>query len=171
MSESIRTITFQGSPFTLTGTAVAVGDPAPEFEVLANDLSPITADALKGVVTVFVAVPSLDTPVCDAETRRFNLEAASMGDAVRLLCVSMDLPFAQSRWCGITDIDNLQTASDHRDAAFGTAFGILIKELRLLARAIFVVDTEGIIRYVQIVPELTNEPDYEAVLQAVKELL
>ena len=171
MSESIRTITFQGSPLTLTGTAVTVGEPVPEFAVLANDLSPVTNEALKGVVSVLVAVPSLDTPVCDAETRRFNLEAASMGAAVRLLCISMDLPFAQARWCGITDIDNLQTVSDHRDASFGMAFGILIQELRLLARSIFVVDTEGIIRYMQIVPELTNEPDYEAVLQAVKELL
>jgi len=171
MSETTRTVTFQGNPLTLVGSAVTVGTPAPNFEVLANDLSPVTSEALKGVVSVLVAVPSLDTPVCDAETRRFNLEAASMGDAVRLLCVSMDLPFAQARWCGITDIDNLQTVSDHRDASFGTAFGILIKELRLLARSIFVVDAEGIIRYIQIVPELTNEPDYEAVLQAVKELL
>jgi thiol peroxidase len=168
---STSTVTFQGNPLTLTGTAVNTGDPAPDFTVLANDLSPVTTGALKGRITILLAVPSLDTPVCDAETRRFNLEAATLGDTVSILCVSMDLPFAQARWCGIADIDNLQTVSDHRDASFGSAFGILIQELRLLARSVFIIDAEGIIRYKEIVPELTNEPDYEAVLQAVKELL
>lgn len=165
------TVTFQGTPLTLTGAAVNTGDPVPDFTVLANDLSPVSAGSLKGTVTILLAVPSLDTPVCDAETRRFNLEAASLGDNVAIHCVSMDLPFAQARWCGIADIDNLQTVSDHRDASFGLAFGILIQELRLLARAVFIIDADGIIRYKEIVPELTNEPDYEAVLQAVKELL
>jgi thiol peroxidase len=113
-------------------------------------------------------VPSLDTPVCDAQTRRFNAEAASLGDDVVILTVSMDLPFAQARWCGAAGIDAVVTLSDHREAAFGEAYGVLIRELRLLTRAVFVVDREGTIRYRQIVKEITDEPDYDAPLQAVR---
>ena len=123
------------------------------------------------VQTVIGSVPSLDTPVCDTETRRFNEEAARLGDDVRVVVVSMDLPFAQRRWCGAAGIDRVVTLSDHRDATFGSAYGVLIKELRLLARSVFVVDKKGVIRYIQLVKELTQEPDYEAVLKAVKACL
>jgi thiol peroxidase len=116
-------------------------------------------------------VPSLDTPVCDLQTRRFNQEAARLGPDVQILTISMDLPFAQKRWCGAAGIERVTTLSDHREASFGTAYGVLIKELRLLARAVFVVDKDGVVRYVQIVPELSREPDYEAALAAAKAAL
>ncbi len=144
---------------------------APDFEVVGNDLSAVRLSSFRGKVCVISSVPSLDTPVCDVQTRRFNLEAGKFGDDVSVLTISMDLPFAQGRWCGGAGVENDHTFSDHRDAAFGLAFGVLIKQLRLLARAVFVVDAEGIVRYMQIVPELTNEPDYEAVIDAVKGLL
>ena len=170
MNEATRTITFQGNTLTLVGEEVNIGDDAPDFEVLANDLTPVTFESVKDKVNVIVTVPSLDTPVCDLETKRFNQEAAALGDDVQVLCVSMDLPFAQARWCGAAGIENVRTVSDHRDASFGTAYGVLIKELRLLARAIFIIDKEGKIRYVQLVDELTNEPDYDDVLNDVKHI-
>ena len=117
------------------------------------------------------SVPSLDTPVCDAQTRRFNEEATSLGDDVVVLTISMDLPFAQKRWCGAAGVDKVVVLSDYRSGEFGRAFGVLIKELRLLARAVFVVDRDGTVRYIQIVDEITNEPDYDAALAAVKQLL
>ena len=170
MDERTGLITFQGNPLTLLGSEVKVGDDAPDVELLDNELNPVKLSSLKGKVAVLVAVPSLDTPVCDVETRRFNEEAASLGDDVAVVAVSMDLPFAQARWCGAAGIENVQTLSDHRDAAFGTAYGVLIKELRLLARAVFVVDRDGDVRYVQLVNEVTDEPDYEAALAAVRKL-
>ncbi|MHC4104403.1 MAG: thiol peroxidase, partial [Planctomycetota bacterium] len=138
-------------------------------EVLANDLSPVKLSSFRGKVCVICSVPSLDTPVCDIQTKKFNEQAALLGDDVVVLTISMDLPFAQQRWCGSANVENVQTLSDHAKAEFGTGFGILIKELRLLARTVFVVDKEGIIRYIEIVEEVTNEPDYEAALKAVKE--
>jgi len=138
--------------------------------VLANDLSPAKLSDFHGKVCVISVVPSLDTPVCDIQTRRFNEEAAALGDDVVVLTISMDLPFAQKRWCGAAGIENVQTLSDHRNAEFGKAFGVLIEELRLLARAVFVVDVNGIIRYKQIVEELTDEPDYDAAIRAVTEV-
>ena len=162
------TITFKGDPLTLTGNAVAVGDAAPDFEVLANDLSPVRLADFRGKAVVISAVPSLDTPVCDTQTRKFNERAAAFGDDVVVLTISMDLPFAQQRWCGAAGIENVQTLSDHRKAEFGNAFGLLIKELRLLARAVFVLDAKGVIRYKQSVEELTNEPDYDSAIEAVK---
>jgi len=164
-------VTMKGSPLTLVGNKVEVGDLAPDFEVVANDLSPVKFSSFRGKVCIISSVPSLDTAVCDTMTRRFNEEAGNLGDDVVVLTVSMDLPFAQERWCGAAGVKNVQTLSDHRDASFGNAFGVLIKELRLLARAVFVVDKDGIVRYTQIVNELTNEPDYEAVLKAAKELV
>jgi len=116
-------------------------------------------------------VPSLDTPVCDLETRRFNQEAATLGPGVAVLTLSMDLPFAQKRWCGAAGVDKVTTLSDHRDASFGAAYGTLIRELRLLARCVFVVDKDGVLRYIQLVKEIAQEPDYAAVLDAVKKLL
>lgn len=163
-------IKFHGNPLTLVGRQLKCGDRAPDFEVLANDLSSVKLSNFRGRVCVISVVPSLDTPVCDIQTRRFNEEAAALGGDVVILTISMDLPFAQKRWCGAAGIKNVQTLSDHRNAAFGKAFGVLIEELRLLARAVFVVDADGIIRYKQVVEELTNEPDYEAAMKAVAEV-
>ena len=160
-------ITFQGNPLTLVGNQLKPGDTAPDFEVLANDLSPVKLSDFHDKVCVISVVPSLDTPVCDIQTRRFNEEAAALGNDVVVLTISMDLPFAQQRWCGAAGIENVQTLSDHRNAEFGKAFGLLIEELRLLARAVFIVDANGIIRYKQIVDELTDEPDYDAAIRAV----
>jgi len=171
MSERTGLVTLHGNPVTLTGSAVGVGDKAPDFTVLDNDLSPVNLSSFRGRICVITAVPSLDTPVCDTETRRFNKEAEGLGPDVQVLVVSMDLPFAQKRWCGAAGIERVQTLSDHRDAAFGTAYGVLIKELRLLARAIFVVDREGVVRYVQLVKEVSQEPDYDNVIAAVRRLL
>lgn len=164
-----KTVTMKGKPFTLVGKQVKVGDSAPDFEVLANDLSPVKLSAFRGKVVVISSVPSLDTAVCDLQTRRFNEQAAALGDGVAVLTISMDLPFAQKRWCGAAGIENLQTLSDYRNAEFGGAFGLLIQELRLLARAVFVVDADGIIRYKQIVSELTKEPDYDSAIKAARE--
>ena len=171
MTERLGSITMKGKPLTLVGQEVKVGDPAPDFTSVANDLSEFRFSSLQGQVCVIDAVPSLDTPVCDIETRRFNDEAAGFGPAVTLLTISMDLPFAQKRWCGAAGVENLKTYSDHREAAFGLAYGVLIKELRLLARAVFVVDKNGKLQHVQLVKEVANEPDYEAVLQAVRALV
>ncbi|MDT8302227.1 MAG: thiol peroxidase [Sedimentisphaerales bacterium] len=169
MAERKDVIKFKGNPLTLVGNELKVGDTAPEAEVLANDLSPVKLSGFGGKVCVICTVPSLDTPVCDIQTRKFNEQAASLGNDVVVLTISMDLPFAQQRWCGAANVENVQTLSDHQKAEFGTAYGILIKELRLLARTVFVVDKKGIIRYIEIVDEVTNEPDYEAALSAVKE--
>ncbi|MBM3335280.1 thiol peroxidase [Candidatus Sumerlaeota bacterium] len=171
MTERTGIVTMKGNPLTLVGSEVKVGDPAPDFAVVANDLSVVRFSGFRGKVCLLCSVPSLDTSVCDMQTRRFNEQAAKLASNVAILTISMDLPFAQKRWCGAAGITRVQTLSDHRDAAFGTAFGVLIKELRLLARAVFVVDARGIVRYVQIVNELTREPDYEGALAALKQLI
>lgn len=163
-------ITFKKGPVTLIGNEVKVGDQAPDFTVLANDLSPVTLQNSEGKIRLFSVVPSLDTGVCDAQTRRFNEEAANLGDNVVIYTVSVDLPFAQKRWCGAAGIDAVQTVSDHRDLSFGEAYGVYIKELRLLARAVFVVDATGKVTYVEYVPEATDHPNYEAAIAAVKAL-
>jgi len=169
MSE--RTVTFMGNPLTLLGPELKVGAKAPDFSVLDNSLGPITLANYAGKVKIICAVPSLDTPVCDTETRRFNQEAANLKGDVVVLTISADLPFAQARWCGAAGIDKVVTLSDYRDRAFGNAYGVLIKELMLLTRSIFVLDASDTIRYIQMVPEITNEPDYAAALAAVKPLL
>jgi thiol peroxidase len=161
----------KGHFLTLVGQEVQVGDLAPDFEVIANDLSPFKFSTLKDTVCVISAVPSLDTPTCDIETRWFNDEAAKLGPDVAILTISMDLPFAQRRWCGAAGVDRVKTYSDHREAAFGQAYGVLIKELRLLARAVFVVDKAGTLHYMQLVKELANEPNYDEVLKAVARLI
>ncbi|NTV42887.1 MAG: thiol peroxidase [Syntrophobacteraceae bacterium] len=171
MAERSGAITFQGNPLTLVGNEVKAGQKAPDFEVLDNGLSPVKLSSFAGKVVVISSVPSLDTPVCDLETRRFNDEAGQLGGDVVILTVSMDLPFAQKRWCGAAGVTHVKTMSDHRDAAFGMAYGVLIKELRLLARAVFVVDKAGTLRYVELVKELTHEPDYDAALKAVQDCL
>lgn len=170
MKERTGMVTMKGNPLTIVGNEVKVGDEAPDFEVLSNDLSPVRFSSLRGKVCIISSVPSLDTPVCDTETRRFNEEAQKLGSDVALLTISMDLPFAQKRWCGAAGVTRVQTLSDHRDASFGTSYGVLIKELRLLARAAFVVDRNGVVQYVQLVKEITQEPDYEPILTAVREL-
>jgi len=167
MTERQGVITIHGNPLTLVGDEIKVGAPAPDVELLDNDLNPVKLSAYRGKVLVIASVPSLDTPVCDMETRRFNDEAANLGPDIELVTISMDLPFAQKRWCGAAGVKNLQTLSDHRQADFGLAYGILIKELRLLARAVFIVDRKGTVQYVQTVKEVTNEPNYEEVLQAL----
>ncbi len=171
MKETTGAVTLKGTPVTLVGNVVGVGDAAPDFEVLDNDLAPVKFSSFKGKACVLLSVPSLDTPVCDIETKKFNEEAARLGPDVVILTISMDLPFAQKRWCAATDVTNVKTLSDHRDASFGTSYGVLIKELRLLARAVLLVDREGVVRYVELVKEVAHEPDYEAVLAAVKELV
>lgn len=171
MSERKGIVTVFGNAMTLLGNAVAVGQKAPDFVALDNDLNPKTPADYAGKVLIIAAVPSLDTPVCDVETRRFNSEASKLGENVHILTISMDLPFAQKRWCAAAGIDRITTLSDHRDASFGINYGVLIKELRLLARSVFVVGKDGTVKYMEIVPEATNEPNYDAALAAAKALV
>ena len=160
-----------GNPLTLVGGELKVGDKAPDAVLLDNDLAPLSISSFKGKVLLLSSVPSLDTPVCDMETRRFNTEAAGLGPDAAVVTVSTDLPFAQKRWGGETGVDKVTTLSDHREAAFGEAYGVLIKELRLLARAVWVVDKEGVIQYQQLVKEVTEEPDYDTALVAARKYL
>lgn len=164
------TVTFQGNPLHLVGELPTVGQKAPDFTVLANNLSPRSLADYAGKVLVLVSVPSLDTPVCDLEVRRFNTEAAALSDKVHIAAVSCDLPFAQARWCGAAGVRSVETLSDYKDVDFGTRYGVLIEELRLLARAIFVVAPDGTLAYRQLVPEVTHEPDYAAALAAIRPL-
>lgn len=160
-------ITFNGGPVNLVGKPLQEGAPMPGFALAANDLSPITLKDTSGV-RVFVAVPSLDTPVCDLEVRTFNQRIAELGGAT-VWVVSMDLPFAQARWCGAAGIDAVKTVSDYKDRSFAAATGTMIAELGLLTRAVFVVDSSGTVTYAEYVPEVTNAPDYDAVIAKVKE--
>jgi thiol peroxidase len=171
MQERTGIITFKGNPFTLLGPELKVGDKAPDFTVVDSGLQPVSLATSAGKIRIISAVPSLDTPVCDTETRRFNQEAAGLPGNVVVLTVSLDLPFAQKRWCGAAGIDRVVTLSDYQERSFAGAYGVLIKELKLLTRAIFVVDASGVIRYIQIVPEVTSEPDYAAVIAAAKACL
>ena len=169
MNETYGEVTFLGNPLTLLGETPKQGDVAPDFCVLDGELNETNLSNFSGKVRVILAVPSLDTPVCDMEVRKFNETASLLSGDVKVLAVSMDLPFAQARWCGAAGVDNVIALSDHRDASLGAAYGVLIKELRLLCRAVFVVDRSGSLTYVQIVKEIADEPDYEAALAAVKE--
>ncbi|MBN1973392.1 MAG: thiol peroxidase [Sedimentisphaerales bacterium] len=166
--EEKKVVTMKGNPLSLSGNPVKIGNTAPDFKVIANDLSGVSLSSFRGKVCLIASVPSLDTSVCDIETRKFNEKAAKLGKNTVILTISMDLPFAQKRWCGSAGVEKVQTLSDYRYADFGEKFGVLIKELRLLARAVFIVDAKGIIRYIQIVDELTNEPNYEEALGALK---
>lgn len=170
MKERTGVVTFKGKPVTLLGPEIRVGDPAPDFTVVDTSLSPVKPGDFRGKVKVISAVPSLDTPVCDVETRRFNQEAAALGGNVVVLTISLDLPFAQKRWCAAAGVDRVKVLSDYQDRSFALAYGVLIRELKLLSRSIFVVDGKDIVRYVQHVPEIGQEPDYAAVLAAVKGL-
>lgn len=167
--ERTGVITFKGQPMTLVGPELKVGQKAPDFKALSTDLAEVSLASSAGKVRLISVVPSLDTGVCDKQTRRFNEEATKY-PSVNVLTVSMDLPFTQKRWCGAAGVERVETLSDHREASFGLAYGLLIKELRLLARAVLVVDAEDTIRYIEIVPEVGTEPNYEAALEALKEI-
>ena len=163
-------ITFKNNPVTLPGNEVKVGDQAPNFTVLANDLSPVTLQDTAGKIRLISVVPSLDTGVCSDQTKRFSEEAASLGENVEVLTISADLPFAQKRWTDINGVNSITTLSDHRDLSFGQAYGTAMKELRLLARSIFVIDQNDKVAYVEYVPEGTDHPNYDKALEAVKAL-
>lgn len=167
--ERENAVTLKGNPFTLIGPELSVGDQAPDFNLVGVDLKPVQLSDIEGKVRILSVVPSLDTPVCDAMTRRFNQEATKLSD-VKIYTVSMDLPFAQTRWCAAAGVENIVMLSDHRDASFGESYGTLIKELRLDARAIFVVDSSNVIRHVEYVGEIADQPDYEVALAVVKKL-
>ncbi|MDY0405330.1 thiol peroxidase [Virgibacillus sp. 179-BFC.A HS] len=161
-------VTFDHKPVTLEGPELKVGDKAPDFTALSNDLQEVSLHDFKGKVKLISVVPSIDTGVCAAQTKRFNEEADKI-DNIQILTISMDLPFAQGRFCAAEGIKHLEMLSDHRDADFGKKYGVLIKELRLLARSIFVVDSNDNITYVQYVNEVTDHPDYDKALEAAKQ--
>ena len=160
-------VTFQGNPITLKGNQIKVGDDAPDFTLVDNDLNSFKLSDTKGK-RVFLTVPSLDTPVCDMEIRKFNEEATKLGEHISVYAISMDLPFAQGRWCGGAGIDRVKTVSDFKQKSFGKQYGTLIQEFGFLTRAIFVVDENNKITYVEYCNDVINEPNYEKVLDAVK---
>jgi len=165
-----RTVTtFAGNPVTLVGKEIKVGDKAPEFTALKADLSPFTLKDVEGKVKLISVVPSVDTGVCELQTIRFNKEAAELADTV-IITISMDLPFAQARFCGAKGIENAIVISDHKDASFGTNYGFLMEEFRLHNRGIVVIDKDDVVRYVEYVSENTNHPDYDKAIAAVKSL-
>jgi thiol peroxidase len=167
-------VTFKGNPLTLAGEEVLVGQSAPDFTLHAygeGGMSTITPADLKGKATLLNVVPSLDTPVCQVQTKKFNEELAALGDQVNAVTVSLDLPFAQNRFCGSENVENLQNGSDYQDRSFGNNWGVLIEELKLLARSVFVVDANGTVTYADVVSEVTDEPNYEAALGALKEVV
>ncbi|XPV76665.1 MAG: thiol peroxidase [Desulfovibrio sp.] len=171
MNKRTGEITFHGNPLTLLGDELKIGEKVPDFSLADNDLSPKNLADYAGKVLIISAVPSLDTPVCDMETRRFNTEAGNLSDEITILTVSMDLPFAQKRWCGAAGVESVTTLSDYRGAEFGKNWGVLIEELHLLSRTIFVVAKDGTLAYQQTVAEVTDEPDYDAVIAAAKKSL
>lgn len=170
MTERTGELTFKGKPLTVIGDQLNVGDQAPNFTLVANNLSEVKLADSAGKIRLISVVPSLDTGICDAQTRRFNEEMSKMGDNVIGYTISVDLPFAQSRWCGNAGVERVITLSDHRDMNFGDAYGTHVKELRLEQRAVFVVDADGTICYVEYVPEIAQHPDYDAALAALKEV-
>jgi thiol peroxidase len=162
---------FKGNPLTLLGPAVNVGDKAPSFSTNKNLVEKVSLADYAGKIKLISVVPSLDTGVCDLQTKRFNEEAANLGENVVVLTVSVDLPFAQARWCGATGVDRVVTLSDYYEHSFGLAYGVVIKEFHLLMRSIFVIDADDTVRYVQVLPEMTEHPDYDAAIAAVRALL
>jgi len=167
MQERKGVITFLGNGLTLLGPEIKVGDKAPDFKVLTNDLKEVTLADFKGKTLLLSVAPSLDTGVCATQTRKFNQEASKLPASVEILTITADLPFAQGRFCGAENI-KIKTLSDHRDMSFGDAYGTRVKELRLEARSLFVVGKDGKIKHAQIVPEMTHEPNYEPALSAAK---
>ena len=160
--------TLKGNPLTLIGPELKAGDAAPDFTLTDNGLKPVTLQDTGSVVRIISVIPSLDTPVCDAQTKRFNEEAARL-PGVDILTVSMDLPFAQKRWCGQFGVDKLKMLSDHKDGSFGSHYGTLIKELRIESRAIFVLDANNKVKHAEYVKEVADHPDYEAALSAARD--
>jgi thiol peroxidase len=163
-------VTFKGTPLTLAGEAVQVGQAAPQFTLhfYSDGLKTLSVADLQGKPSIISVVPSLDTPVCQIQTKRFNQELSALGDQVNALTVSLDLPFAMNRFCGAEDIANMRVASDYQDRNFGQNWGMLIEELKLLARGVFVLDSEGKVVHAETVSEVTEEPDYDAALAALK---
>lgn len=164
-----RTTTFKGGPLELVGPELKAGDPAPEFTAVDKGMQPVTLASTGNKVRVFSVVPSLDTPVCDMQTKKFNEAAAAM-ENVDFYTVSVDLPFAQNRWCTSFGVDKVKMISDHRDASFGEAYGTLIKDWRIESRAIFVVGPDNKLEYVEYVPEVADHPNYDAALAKAKAL-
>lgn len=164
-------VTFKGQPLTLVGPEIKPGDKAPDFTIIDQSLNPVSLKDYAGKIVLLSVVPSLDTGICSAQTKQFNEEAAKLPEDVAILTISMDLPFAQARFCGTEHIDRVKVLSDHRDASFAQAYGTLVKELRLETRAIFVIDRDGTVRYAEYVPEIASHPNYDAALEAVKALL
>ena len=161
-------VTMKGNAVTLLGNELKIGAQAPDFKALDTSMGEAGLSTFKDKIKLIAAVPSLDTPVCDTEIKRFNDEASKLSKELAIIFISMDLPFAQKRFCQANDIKIVKTLSDHRDADFGMKFGVLIKEMRLLSRAIFILDKNDIVRYIQIVPELSAQPDYDSALAALK---
>jgi thiol peroxidase len=170
MMETKRTVLLKGKPMTLSGSEIKIGQKAPDFKLLAIDSTNVELSQSKGKVRLLSVVHSLDTNVCDLQTQRFEQEAANFKDVI-IYAISMDLPFAQARYCGAHSIKNLKTLSDHRDASFGRAYGVLIEELRLLSRSIFIIDRYDVIQYVEYVPEVTQHPDYDKAIEALKKVV
>ncbi len=174
MRERIGAVTLNGEPLTLIGNELREGDKAPDFEAVApvetitHSVKKITLDSFTGKFVVVSAIPSLDTPVCDLQTHRFSEEAARLGSSVEVVTISMDLPYAQSRWLRETQTSHITLLSDHLDASFGKAYGILVKELRLLARAVMIIDTERVVRYIELLKDINTEPDYDNVFGALE---
>jgi len=166
-------VTFKGGPLTLAGSEVTAGQSAPEFTLhyFEDGMQTITLDCIKGKPTVISVVPSLDTPVCATQTKKFNDELGEFGDRINALTVSLDLPFAMNRFCGAESITNLKVGSDYQERSFGQNWGMLIEELKILARGVFVVDAEGTVVHAETVSEVTNEPNYDSALAALKGLL
>lgn len=169
--ERKNAITLKGSPLTLLGDEVTVGKIAGDFKVVDHNMADKTLGDFKGKIKLIASVPSLDTPVCDSEIKRFNDEAAKLSKDLVIIFISMDLPFAQKRFCQEFEINKIKTFSDHRDADFGKKYGVLIKELRLLARAVFLIDADDTVKYVEYVKEVGMPPDYNKVLAAVKSIV
>jgi thiol peroxidase len=161
--------TMRGKPLTLLGPELKAGEKAPDFEVVTDTLQPVNLEKTGNGVRIFSVIPSLDTPVCDAQTKRFNEEAAKL-PGIEIYTISMDLPFAQKRWCGAFGVDKIKMLSDHRTGSFGEHYGTMIKDLRIESRAIFVLDKEGTIKHVEYVKEVAEHPNYEAALAAAKSL-
>lgn len=163
--------TFKGNPITLLGPEIKVGDKAPDFKVNKNLVEQVSLHEYDGKLKLISVVPSLDTGTCDAQTRRFNVEAGKLGDKITVLTISVDLPFAQARWCGAAGIEHVVTLSDYKDTSFGEAYGVLIKEFRLLMRSIFIVDANNIVQYVEYLSEMTEPPDYDKAIEALSKLV
>lgn len=160
-----------GTPVTLEGNAITIGDSAPDFTALSKDMQPVSFHDFNGKIILISAAPSIDTPVCDLQATRFNQEAAKLPDDVQIINITVDLPFALSRFCAAKGIEKILTLSDHRDLSFGKAYGVVVKEFRLLARSIFIIDRSGIVRYIELVPDITSHPDYEKALAEINKLL